>query len=76
MHLVQFTGDATPSYILGATSAMKLVSVLPHAKIIVVLRDPVARFYSEYVTDTTWGQGARGFGGAGALGGGARRREE
>ena len=45
----QFTGESTPSYVLGVGAAAKMATVAPHARILVVLRNPVDRFYSEYV---------------------------
>jgi hypothetical protein len=40
-------GEASPSYILGVGIAANIKRVLPHAKVIVMLRDPVHRTYSE-----------------------------
>jgi hypothetical protein len=40
-------GEASPSYVLGVGIASNIKRVLPHAKVIVMLRDPVHRTYSE-----------------------------
>ena len=47
----QVTGEATPSYMLGFSTARTIAAVLPAAKILLILRHPVDRFYSEYVVD-------------------------
>ena len=45
----RFTGEATPSYLLGgATVARRLHTAAPGVKLIVCLRDPVDRAYSHY----------------------------
>ena len=44
-----FTGEATPSYLLGgATVARRLHTAAPCVKLVVCLRDPVDRAYSHY----------------------------
>ncbi len=44
-----FIGDATPSYILGGSVvARRAYAISPEARIIVILRDPVARALSQY----------------------------
>jgi hypothetical protein len=40
-------GEASPSYVLGVGIASSIKRVLPHSKVIVMLRDPVQRTYSE-----------------------------
>lgn len=40
--------DATPVYMSSAESVERMASILPHAKLIAVLRNPVDRVYSEY----------------------------
>jgi len=42
------TCDATPSYILRESDVERLHRLLPHGPLIVILRDPVDRAYSEY----------------------------
>ncbi|HET7207519.1 MAG TPA: sulfotransferase domain-containing protein [Terriglobales bacterium] len=42
------TGDATPYYIFHPLVPERAFQALPHAKIIVMLRDPVDRAYSHY----------------------------
>lgn len=42
-------GEATPSYMLQAhIVAPRMASLIPHAKLIAILRDPVERAYSHY----------------------------
>ena len=45
----QIKGEASPSYIWGSETAKRIQEVQPQAKIIVILRDPVQRAYSEYI---------------------------
>ena len=40
--------EATPSYMLGTATAAGLHRLLPHGKVVVILRDPVSRAWSEY----------------------------
>lgn len=42
------TGEATPEYLFFPHVAERVARVLPNAKLIVILRDPVTRAYSEY----------------------------
>ena len=53
---VQLTGEATPSYMLSYDSAMIMASIVPDAKILVILRNPVDRMYSEYATPVISGR--------------------
>ncbi len=39
--------EATPSYMLGFNTAMVMGDVVPFAKVILLLRNPVDRFFSE-----------------------------
>jgi hypothetical protein len=49
VHLMrQVTGEATPSYMAGFYTAERMAAMVPTARVVVVLRDPVERFYSEY----------------------------
>jgi hypothetical protein len=41
-------GDATPYYVLHPMAAYRASKLIPSAKIIILLRDPVARAYSHY----------------------------
>jgi hypothetical protein len=41
------TGEATPSYVLGVDTPANMQTHLPHARVVVILRDPVDRAYSE-----------------------------
>ncbi len=41
-------GDASPSYLWDEKAPRNIYEVCPQAKIIIILRDPVARAYSEY----------------------------
>src|SRR5581483_11863989 len=42
------TCEATPNYIFHPQAARRVARLLPHAKFILVLRDPVDRAYSHY----------------------------
>lgn len=44
----QLTGEATPSYILSAVYLRRLRTLLPDARLVLLLRDPVDRAWSEY----------------------------
>jgi len=41
------TADFTPSYILPAQACLRIRQVLPHARLVMILRDPVKRAWSE-----------------------------
>jgi len=48
-HPSLMTGESTPSYLLGGPLVIdRIREVAPHAKLIVLLRDPAARAYSQY----------------------------
>jgi hypothetical protein len=42
-------GEATPCYLWSATAARNIAARIPHARIIMVLRNPVERAYSQYL---------------------------
>ena len=42
-------GEATPSYLWSPTAAANIHARIPHAKIIMILRDPAERAYSQYL---------------------------
>eukprot|EP00911_Craspedida_sp_UC1_P002408 UC1_evm1s1798 len=42
------TGEASPSYLCGTRVPKLIAGTFPHARLVVLLRDPVARAYSEY----------------------------
>jgi Sulfotransferase domain len=42
------TGEATPYYVFHPHAPQRIARLLPHAKLIVLLRDPVARAWSHY----------------------------
>jgi len=44
----KLTGEATPYYIFHPTAHERVASVLPQAKIIIILRNPIDRAYSHY----------------------------
>lgn len=44
----QITGESTPAYSYGPRARRRMIRTLPQARIIMVLRDPVARAYSHY----------------------------
>jgi Sulfotransferase family len=48
-------GEASSSYLWERQSAARIREVSPHAKIVIMLRDPVARAYSHYLMDVREG---------------------
>ncbi len=48
-------GEASSSYLCGEGAAERIHSTIPHAKIVIVLRDPVGRAYSQYLMDVREG---------------------
>ena len=48
-------GEATPGYLVDPESAKLIHNALPKAKIIILLRDPVERAFSHYLTRQTKG---------------------
>lgn len=54
-------GEASPSYLWDSEAPGKISMILPHAKIIILLRDPVERAYSEYQMLVTAGLETRSF---------------
>ncbi len=55
------TGDVTPYYIYGADVLPRIRTYNPGMKIIVVLRDPTARAYSQWVMEHEKGNDPRSF---------------
>ncbi|MEM7004894.1 MAG: sulfotransferase [Pseudomonadota bacterium] len=45
---VPFVGEDSTSYLLSATAAFQIQALLPQVRLIFMLRDPVARAYSQY----------------------------
>jgi hypothetical protein len=48
-------GEASPSYLWDATAPHRIRAAVPHAKIIILLRDPIDRAYSHYLMDVREG---------------------
>ena len=46
--LTLVTGEASPSYLFHPHAPKRVAQVLPHVKLIVLLRNPVSRAYSQY----------------------------
>ena len=44
-------GEASPSYLFDAVAPLRIRRVVPHAKIVILLRDPVERAHSHYLMD-------------------------
>ncbi len=42
-------GEASPSYLWSPTAALKISMLVPHAKIIMILRNPADRAFSQYL---------------------------
>jgi hypothetical protein len=43
-----FVGEASPGYVLNPFAPQRIMDLVPNVKLIVLLRDPVARAYSHY----------------------------
>ncbi len=43
-----FTLETTPAYVLDTRGAVKMATLVPHAKLLLILRNPVDRAYSEW----------------------------
>jgi hypothetical protein len=54
-------GEASPSYLFDAEAPLRIRSAVPHARIIVLLRDPVERAQSHYLMDVREGVQDRPF---------------
>lgn len=50
------TGEASPYYLYHPHAARRLAAVVPQARIIILLRDPVARAYSHYRHNVRMGE--------------------
>jgi hypothetical protein len=57
----QRAGEATPSYIFNAQAPARIADAVPAATLIVLLRDPVDRAYSQYWYNKTRGVESRSF---------------
>lgn len=55
------TGEASPYYIFHPHAAKRAEKTVPHAKVIALLRDPVARAYSDYQHKYREGRDTLGF---------------
>ncbi len=54
-------GEATPHYLYDEASAPRITSVVPNAKLMAILRDPVERAYSHYWQKVSYGRESRSF---------------
>ena len=54
-------GEISNSYLVSKRAAVEIRAAVPHARIIMVLRDPVARAYSQYLMDLRIGYVRRSF---------------
>jgi sulfotransferase family protein len=57
----QVLGEASTSYLWDAQTAERIKRVIPEARILIVLRDPVERAYSHYRNDVREGMEKRSF---------------
>lgn len=55
------SGEATPDYLLHPRAAERISRTLPDIRLIVLLRDPVARAWSHYHHSVRWGFEKRSF---------------
>ncbi len=54
-------GEATPTYLASDVAAARMAEVVPSARLVAVLRDPVARAWSHYWHRRIWGREQRTF---------------
>ncbi|CAN5787513.1 sulfotransferase [soil metagenome] len=54
-------GEASPSYLYRAEAVERMATTVPHARLIAILRDPVARAYSHYWMERMRGRERRSF---------------
>jgi hypothetical protein len=57
----ELIGEASTSYLWAPAAAQRIKDQLPEAKILIMLRDPVERAYSQYWNDVREGLEKRGF---------------
>jgi hypothetical protein len=57
----QLLGEATPSYLADAPAPLRIARASPEARVLVVLREPVARAYSDYWHKVRYGKETRPF---------------
>lgn len=57
----QLLGEATPNYLCDPAAPARIARVSPAARIVIVLRDPVARAYSDYWHKVRYGRESRPF---------------
>jgi len=55
------TGEASPNYIFHPMAAKRAYSIIPHAKIIILLRNPIERAYSSWAMHMRRGSEALSF---------------
>jgi hypothetical protein len=54
-------GEATPVYLWSPTAARNIAARVPHAKVVMILRDPVERAFSQYLQMLAAGATRRSF---------------
>jgi hypothetical protein len=54
-------GEATPSYMYDPLAVARIAEVLPSVRLVVILRDPIARAYSHYLMVAARGREGRSF---------------
>lgn len=60
-HLNQVVGEATPRYMADPRAVERLAEIVPHARLVALLRDPVERAYSHYWMERARGRERRSF---------------
>jgi hypothetical protein len=55
------TGEATPNYLFNPSVPKRMAAVIPHARLIVLMRNPVDRAYSHYHLQVRRGRETRSF---------------
>ena len=54
-------GESSPTYLYSPAAAERIAEILPDARLIVILRDPVDRAYSDYLHARTFGRESLSF---------------
>ena len=57
----RLVGEASPSYLFHPLAPDRVRSLVPHVKLVALLRDPVARAYSQYQHEVALGREPLGF---------------
>jgi|LUMJ01.1.fsa_nt_gb hypothetical protein len=57
----KLTGEASPRYFVSPRTPMRIAKLIPDVKLIIILRDPIDRVYSQYQQKVAQGDETRSF---------------